>query len=70
MLRRSLEPTPPSPGPSAKAALRQGVFAFGRGDPAKLTERFYALMEKALTARPEAYPFDDLTLAIMVRRRH
>ena len=54
----------------SESSLRQSVFAFGRGDPAKLTERFYALMEKALTARPEAYPFDDLTLAIMVRRRH
>jgi hypothetical protein len=53
----------------SETSLRQGVFKFGRGDPAKLADRFYALMREALTARPEAYPFDDLTLAIMVRRR-
>jgi hypothetical protein len=29
----------------------------------------YALMQDALTAHPSDYPFDDLTLAVMVRRR-
>jgi gibberellin A4 carboxyl methyltransferase len=53
----------------SESSLRQGVFNFGRVDPAKLADRFYALMEESLRAKPEAYPFDDLTLAIMVRRR-
>ena len=53
----------------SESSLRQGVFNFGRGDPAKLADRYYGLMEHALRARPDAYPFDDLTLAIMVRRR-
>jgi hypothetical protein len=53
----------------SESSLHQGVFNFGRGDAAKLADRFYALMEEALRAKPEAYPFDDLTLAIMVRRR-
>jgi hypothetical protein len=39
--------------------------------PARMTwpTRFYAAMAKALTTRPNDYPFDDLTLAVMVRRR-
>ncbi len=53
----------------SETSLRQGVFNFGRGDPAALADRFYASMAEALKARPEAYPFDDLTLAVMVRRR-
>lgn len=52
----------------SETSLRQGIFNFGRGDPATLADRFYAMMESALLARPQAYPFDDLTLAIMVRR--
>jgi len=53
----------------SESSLRQGVFNYGRSDPGKLADRFYAMMEEALAARPDAYPFDDLTLAIMVRRR-
>ncbi|MBL8905885.1 MAG: hypothetical protein JNM20_04330 [Rhizobiales bacterium] len=53
----------------SETSLRLGLFNFGRGDPGKLADRFYAMMEQALAARPEAYPFDDLTLAVMVRRR-
>lgn len=53
----------------SESSLRQGVFSFGRGDPTKLADRFYVLMEESLRAKPQAYPFDDLTLAIMVRRR-
>lgn len=53
----------------SESSLRQGVFNFGRGDPAKLADRYYGLMEETLRARPEAYPFDDLTLTIMVQRR-
>jgi len=52
----------------SESSLTQGVFALGRGDPAKLADRFYAMMEQAICAKPDAYPFDDLTLAIMVRR--
>jgi hypothetical protein len=52
----------------SETSLRQGIFNFGRGDPARLADRFYAMMESTLLARPQAYPFDDLTLAIMVRR--
>jgi len=53
----------------SESSLRQGVFSFGRGDPAKLADQFYAMMQSAVTGKPDAYPFDDLTLAIMVRRR-
>ena len=53
----------------SESSLTRGVFAFGKGDPAKLADRFYALMESALAAKPDDYPFDDLTLAVLVRRR-
>ena len=53
----------------SESSLRQGVFNLGRGDPGKLSDRFYGMMEGALTATPQAYPFDDLTLSIMARRR-
>ena len=53
----------------SESSLRQGLFEKGSGDPATVAGRFYGLMETALAATPEAYPFDDLTLAVMVRRR-
>lgn len=53
----------------SESSLREALFKCGRGDPQKLSDRFFGLMEQALGATPEAYPFDDLTLAIMVRRR-
>jgi len=53
----------------SESSLRRGLFGFGRGDPAKLADRFYAMMDAGLAARPEVYPFDDLTLSVMVRRR-
>jgi len=53
----------------SESSLRQGAFNLGRGDPGRLADRFYGLMERALAASPAAYPFDDVTLAIMVRRR-
>jgi len=54
----------------SETSLRRGVFDFGRGDPGALSDRFYRMMEQALLDTPEAYPFDDLTLAIMLRRRN
>jgi hypothetical protein len=53
----------------SETSLRQGVFNFGQGDSELLADRFYGMMERALIATPEAYPFDDLTLAILLRRR-
>ena len=53
----------------SESSLSQSLFAFGRGGSAKLADRFYAMMERALAARPATYVFDDLTLAIMVLRR-
>lgn len=53
----------------SESSLRRGVFNFGRGDPGKLADRFYAMMEEILAANPGAYPFDDLTLALIIRRR-
>ena len=53
----------------SESSLRNGLFEHGRSDPAKLADRFYGLMESRLAAKPDAYPFDDLTLAVMVRRR-
>jgi hypothetical protein len=53
----------------SESSLRDGLFKYGKGDPAALADEFYAAMEIALTARPHDYPFDDLTLAVMVRRR-
>jgi gibberellin A4 carboxyl methyltransferase len=53
----------------SESSLRDGLFKYGKGDPAALADKFYAAMERALNARPQDYPFDDLTLAIMVRRQ-
>jgi gibberellin A4 carboxyl methyltransferase len=53
----------------SESSLREGLFQYGRGAAAALADKFYASMEKALDARPRDYPFDDLTLAVMVRRR-
>lgn len=50
-------------------SFTRGVFAHGRGDSTELADRFYAMMETAIADKPDAYPFDDLTLAVMVRRR-
>jgi gibberellin A4 carboxyl methyltransferase len=53
----------------SESSLRDGLFRHGRAGADALAEQFYAAMEKALTGRPRDYPFDDLTLAVMVRRR-
>ena len=53
----------------SESSLRDGLFRYGKASADALADRFYAAMEKALTARPDDYPFDDLTLAVMVRRR-
>ncbi|MCP5110436.1 MAG: hypothetical protein GY953_06335 [bacterium] len=53
----------------SESSLARGVFAFGQGDPAKLADKYYGMMQAALAAKPDGYPFDDLTLAVMVRRR-
>ena len=53
----------------SESSLTQGVFVAGRGKPADLADRFYEMMRSALAAKPDAYRFDDLTLAIVVRRR-
>lgn len=53
----------------SESSLRDGVFRFGKSGANVLADRFYGAMESALRARPQDYPFDDLTLAVMVRRR-
>jgi hypothetical protein len=53
----------------SESSLRDGLFKYGKASADVLADRFYLAMERALTERPRDYPFDDLTLAIMVRRR-
>jgi len=53
----------------SESTLRDGVFRFARSGADVVTNRFYAMMQDALAAHPQDYPFDDLTLAVMVRRR-
>lgn len=53
----------------SETSLRDGVFRFGKSGADALADRFYAAMELVLKASPRDYPFDDLTLAVMVRRR-
>ncbi len=53
----------------SESSLREGLFRYGKAGADTLASKFYAAMETALTARPHDYPFDDLTLAVMVRRR-
>lgn len=53
----------------SESSLRQAVFGFGRSGADVLADRFYAMMETRLAAHPHDYPFDDLTLAVLVRRR-
>jgi hypothetical protein len=53
----------------SESSLREGLFRYGKASADALADRFYAAMEKALNASPQDYPFDDLTLAVMVRRR-
>lgn len=53
----------------SESSLRDGLFKYGKADPSALADRFYKAMETALAAHPNDYPFDDLTLAVMVRRR-
>jgi hypothetical protein len=53
----------------SESSLRDGVFRFARGGADAAADRMYGLMQTALAARPDAYPFDDLTLAVMVRRK-
>ena len=53
----------------SESSLREGLFKYGKGGAAALADQFYASMQDALAARPRDYPFDDLTLAVIVRRR-
>ncbi len=53
----------------SESTLRQGVFGYAKSGADVATGRFYAMMQDALAAHPRDYPFDDLTLAVMVRRR-
>ncbi|HVG50280.1 MAG TPA: hypothetical protein VM867_01460 [Xanthobacteraceae bacterium] len=53
----------------SESSLREGVFQYGKSGADVLADRFYELMRAALEARPNDYPFDDLTLSVMVRRR-
>jgi gibberellin A4 carboxyl methyltransferase len=53
----------------SESSLTEGMFRHGTGDPKALADVFFARMEQALAADPQAYPFDDLTLAVLVRRR-
>jgi len=53
----------------SETSLREGLFKDGKASADALAARFYAAMETTLNARPQDYPFDDLTLAVMVRRR-
>jgi hypothetical protein len=53
----------------SETSLTEGVFRFGKGGGKAIADRFYAMMESALAADPDAYPFDDLTLSVMVRRK-
>jgi hypothetical protein len=53
----------------SESSLREALFQHGKASADALADRFYAAMEKALNMRPHDYPFDDLTLAVMVRRR-
>jgi hypothetical protein len=53
----------------SESSLREGLFKYGKASADALADQFYAAMEKALKARPHDYPFDDLTLSVMVRRR-
>ena len=53
----------------SESSLREGLFQYGKGGADALADKFYASMQKALNERPRDYPFDDLTLAVMVRRR-
>ncbi len=53
----------------SESSLRDGLFRDGKASADTLADRFYAAMEQALTAHPRDYPFDDLTLAVIVRRR-
>jgi hypothetical protein len=53
----------------SESTLREGVLRFATSGADAATNRFYAMMEDALAAHPNDYPFDDLTLAVMVRKR-
>jgi SAM dependent carboxyl methyltransferase len=53
----------------SESTLTEGLFRFARSGADGAASKFYAMMETALAERPQAYPFDDLTLAVMVRRR-
>ena len=53
----------------SESSLRDGLFRYGKDGADAVADQFYASMRQALTERPNVYPFDDLTLAVMVRRR-
>lgn len=52
----------------SESSLRDGLFRHGKAGGDTLADKFYALMQQALAERPRDYAFDDLTLAVMVRR--
>jgi gibberellin A4 carboxyl methyltransferase len=53
----------------SESSLRQALFQYGKGGADAMADKFYASMQTALTECPSDYPFNDLTLAIIVRRR-
>lgn len=53
----------------SESTLTSALFAHGSGDPKLLADKFYGLMQATLAAAPRAFPFDDLTLSVLVRRR-
>jgi gibberellin A4 carboxyl methyltransferase len=53
----------------SQSSLRQSLFRHGSGDPDVLADRFYTLLQERIRADPQACPFDDLTLAMLLRRR-
>jgi hypothetical protein len=53
----------------SELSLREALFRFGSGDPDVIADRFYTLLQERLRADPQTYPFDDLTLSLLLRRR-
>lgn len=53
----------------SESSLREGVFRFARSGADAALDRFYSAMQDVLATRPDDYPFDDLTLSVVVRRR-
>lgn len=53
----------------SESSLRDGVFRFARSGADAAVDRLYGAMRNALAERPDDYRFDDLTLAVVLRRR-